>query len=92
MFGNSNDNGRVRADPGDEPHGRAALLLVESLIHSLIATSVLDLAEAVNVVNRASEVEREHLNDAGVSSAGAGATLRILSGIEKSLALDLEPQ
>lgn len=38
-------------------HGRAALLLVESLIHSLVDKGVITRGEAIDVIDIASEVE-----------------------------------
>ena len=39
-----------------EPHGRVAMLLAESLIHGLIARSVLSIADAIEIVGIAAEV------------------------------------
>lgn len=41
------------------PYGRAALLLVESLIHSLVEKAVLTRAEAIEVIDVAVDVEEE---------------------------------
>lgn len=45
-----------------DPHGEAALLLVESLIHGLIAKSLLKDVEAIEIIDIAAEV-REALAD-----------------------------
>ena len=54
-------SGRVRIDDSDasNSHGRAALLLVESLIHSLVEKAVLTRAEAIEVIDVAIDVEEE---------------------------------
>ena len=39
--------------------GAAALLLAESLIHALVKRSILSVAEAIDVIEIAAEVERE---------------------------------
>lgn len=39
-----------------DAHGQAALLLVESLVHGLIARSVISVTEAVEIVDVAAEV------------------------------------
>lgn len=44
---------------GPDGHGRAALLLIESLIHGLIAKSVLTTAEAIEIIEIAADVEGE---------------------------------
>lgn len=41
------------------PEGAAALLLAESLIHALVKRSILSVAEAIEVIEIAAEVERE---------------------------------
>ena len=53
--------GQVRFDGSGaiNPHGRAALLLVESLIHSLVEKAVLTRAEAIEVIDVAVDVEEE---------------------------------
>lgn len=43
----------------DTTQGAAALLLVESLMHGLIARSILSLQEAIDIIDIAAEVERE---------------------------------
>ena len=42
-----------------DSHGKAALLLAESLIHALVDKKVLTLREAVEIVEIATDVERE---------------------------------
>lgn len=54
-----------------EPHGNAALLLVESLIHGLCENSTLTTDQAVEITERASEVQF----DQAEAADGAGAPL-----------------
>jgi hypothetical protein len=42
-----------------DPHGRAALLLVESLIHALVEKATLTRGEAIEVIDIAVDVEEE---------------------------------
>jgi hypothetical protein len=58
----TNDNhARRQVTPTPEPdaHGQAAMLLVESLLHGLIARSVIGVADAIEVVAVAAEVKEE---------------------------------
>lgn len=84
----SNDIGR---EPPDAPehYGRAALLLVESLLHALISRSVITVHEAVEVLDTASEVEADRLIDSGTFHADIPNTLTLLLAIRDSLAHDL---
>lgn len=73
-------------------HGKAALLLVESLIHGLIANSVLTVADAIEIIDTAADVERD---SAPARSAGDGADPAIaapslLVPLSKSLGFDLK--
>ena len=42
-----------------DPHGRAALLLVESLLHALVAKGVLKAGEAIDIIDIAGDVESD---------------------------------
>ena len=56
------DGARRAATTGPEsvdPHGRAALLLVESLIHLLVDKGHLTRSDAIDVIETASDVEIE---------------------------------
>jgi len=55
----SNDNRDDRAFQGPDAHGRAAMLLVESLLHGLIARDLITVADAVEVVEVAADVAGE---------------------------------
>jgi hypothetical protein len=77
---------------GPDAHGQAAMLLVESLIHSLIARSVISVAEALEIVKVAAEVKEEVAADLGDSPATMRKSLSLLNAIEASLAPDLPPR
>ena len=54
-----------------DPHGQAALLLVESLIHGLLASSVISIGDAIEIVETADSVQVEFAEAAD----GAGAPM-----------------
>jgi len=87
----NNDTGAMSSVPIREPdaHGQAAMLLVESLIHGLIAKSVLSLPEAIDIVETAAEVKHEVAVDLGDSPRTMQQSLAMLDAISASLALDL---
>lgn len=85
MLDSSNDNSRTGAADGSE--GRAALLLAESLVHGLIARSVISVADAVEILDTASEVEADQLVD---SASEKQSALTRLAAIRISLARDLD--
>ena len=85
-----NDN--LAAVPGlQEPdaHGQAAMLLVESLIHGLIANSVMTVEQAVEVVDIATEVKAEIALDLGDTQVTSKKSLSLLGAIASSLRSDL---
>jgi hypothetical protein len=85
---NSNDNQLGRdAAPRPEPdaHGQAAMLLVESLIHGLIARSVISTEEAIEIVDVAAEIKAEVAADLGDSPATMQHSLALLASISQSL-------
>lgn len=69
---------------GNDAHGRAALLLVESLIHGLIARSSLSVSEAVEIVQIAIEVSE----DANTAETSSGSD-QLLNSIRASLMHDI---
>ena len=89
----TNDNdlamGGTTLFPSD-PHGHAALLLVESLIHGLCENSTLSVGEAVEITERAVSVQ----SDQAEAADGAGAPLwqshALLSSIAASLRIDVD--
>ena len=85
----ANDNGAAPiAAPRPDAHGQAALLLVESLLHSLIARSVLSVEQAIEVVEVAADVKGEIAADQGDSPATLRRSLVMLDAIAASLKFD----
>ncbi len=87
----SNDNLDADAVHGPDAHGQAAMLLVESLIHGLIARDVLTVADAVEVVDVAAEVKADIAGDLGDSPANLRRSLGLLKAISASLNRDISP-
>lgn len=86
-----NDNGLESQRPlpvSSGAHGRAALVLVESLIHVLIERSALTIEDAMDIVATALEVQAE----VAEAADGAGQVMwqshSLLSAIAKSLQND----
>lgn len=73
-----------------EPHGRAALLLVESLIHGLIGRSALSVGEAIEIIEIAADVERELALDPTLATLPASPHSTLLSPLAHSLRFDLK--
>ena len=88
----SNDNDVAYA-AGDatspDAHGQAAMLLVESLIHGLVARSVISVAEAIEIVDVAAEVKVDIAEELGDTPATLQKSLAMLSAIGRSLRNDL---
>lgn len=87
----TNDNEWPRPVPRfDSPdaHGQAALLLVESLIHALIARSVIRHEDAIDVITVAVDVKVEIATDLGDSDDRMDKSLTLLLAIRDSLAGD----
>ena len=87
----NHDNDAATPDalpPASDPHGQAALLLVESLIHGLCENATLSTDEAVEIAERAVNVQF----DQAEAADGAGAPLwrshALLSAILASLKID----
>ena len=88
----SNDNhaahGRVRW-PEPDAHGQAAMLLVESLVHGLIARGVMTARDAVEIVDVAAEVKDDIGEELGDTPATKNRSLALLGAIRLSLTNDL---
>lgn len=92
MTGQLNDNEGFRpADRGAEPdpYGQAALLLVESLIHGLVARSAITLGDAVDIVTVALDVKDEIAAELGDSPETKDKSMELLRAIRASLNNDL---
>ena len=70
---------------GPDPHGQAALLLVESLIHSLVETGSLSVEDAVSTI----EVARDAQLDLAEADRSRPVTTQLLEDILHSLEGDL---
>ena len=81
------DSGR-RLPPPDA-HGHAALLLVESLLHGLVARKLIATADAVEIVAVAAEVKEEIGDELGNTPEALARSLTLLAAIGSSLSADL---
>ena len=73
-----------------ERHGRAALLLVESLIHGLISRSALSVREAIEIIEAAADIERELLLDPTRAKLPISPSTTLLRPLANSLRYDLK--
>lgn len=87
----SNDNAVLPAQTPDV-HGQAAMLLVESLIHGLIERDILSVADAVEIVDVASEVKSDTGPELGDSPANLQKSITMLQAISASLRPDIPKQ
>lgn len=74
---------------GPDAHGQAALLLVESLIHGLIARSALSVKDAIEIVQIAAEVKQDVGAAWGDSPDRLRKSIHLLSSISASLMHDV---
>lgn len=74
-----------------EPHGQAALLLVESLIHGLIEQAALTNARAIDIVETALEVQASIAEVAGAEEGQLGKAHALLTAIAETLKCDRDP-
>ncbi|TPG39745.1 hypothetical protein EAH79_13685 [Sphingomonas koreensis] len=78
-----------------DPHGQAALLLVESLIHGLLERAIISIGDAIDIVETAVSVQV----DIAEAADGAGAPMwqsharlnAILTSLEKDDDADSAP-
>lgn len=89
MATSSNDNSRAETR-ASEPHGVAALLLVESLVHGLIEANVLTTAEAVELIDVATDVSKEMTSERDKAPPQTPDATTLLDAISKSLRHDLD--
>ncbi|HVF83156.1 MAG TPA: hypothetical protein VM913_03175 [Sphingomicrobium sp.] len=75
---------------GPDPHGQAAMLLTESLLHGLVARKVISIPDAIEIVEIAADVKAETAADAEESAAKIQKSLAILNAVARSLASDLD--
>ncbi len=72
-----------------DPFGHASLLIVESLIHGLVANGAIFIKEAVEIVEIAAEVKTDIGAQLGDSSATLRKSLGLIKYISDSLRHDL---
>jgi hypothetical protein len=71
-----------------DAHGQAALLLAESILHALVETGALSLAEALSVIETTCEVKVEVAEREGESSRRMHESLSLLLAMSNSFAAD----
>ena len=92
MSTNDNDSAtRGTPLPSLDPHGYAALLLVESLIHGLCEKELLSAGDAVEIAERARQVQFEQAEAADGAGAPMWRSHHLLSAIAASLRIDDRP-
>lgn len=77
-----NDDFGGRSEP--DAHGQAALLLAESILHSLVETNTLSLATALSVIKTTCEVKVEVAERAGESDRRMKQSLKLLHDMSES--------
>lgn len=87
----SNDNADAGSGHGPDAHGQAAILLVESLLHGLIARQVLTVADAIEIVDVATDVRADSDGDLADSPANLRRSVGVLAAISTSLRRDVFP-
>ena len=80
-------DGVPAADP--DAHGRAALLLVESLIHGLTARGVLTVAEAVAIMELALDTQTAIVDETAAPSPSMRKATTLLTSLVQSMRVDL---
>lgn len=85
---NDNEPADLRRPPLAEASGQAAISLVESLIHGLVARSAITVVDAIEIVEVAAEVEEQRASDLGDLPPNLCSPLTILKSISASLQLD----
>lgn len=85
----SNDTKNADAEHGPDAHGHAAMLLVESLIHGLIARDVITVADAVEIVDIAIDVQVDDGHDRDAIPPNLQRSLGLLDAIGNSLSRDV---
>ncbi|QNE05949.1 hypothetical protein [Croceicoccus marinus] len=73
-----------------DANGQAAVLLVESLIHALVARAIITAADAVEVIEVAFDVIEEMSAEEGDRTPAMDRSLAVLSAIHKSLKIDTD--
>lgn len=87
---NDNDHGLQLHSREPDAYGQAAMLLSESILHGLIAGSVISVRDATEIVAVAAEVKAEVADQLGDSPGTLKKSLSLLRAITSSLAQDLK--
>jgi hypothetical protein len=82
------DGPALRADREPDAHGQAALLLTESLIHTLVENSAITNGQAIEVIRTAAEVKVEVATAAHESTGRMQESLALLSKMASSFESD----
>lgn len=72
-------------DPLPPAQGQAALLLLESLIHSLLDNGTLTKAQAIRAIDIAFEIKQESAAEAKEPAATLNKSLMLLNNMKRSL-------
>ena len=81
------DGGAERRRAPD-PHGQAALLLVESMLHVLLEKGALTIEEALVITTAAAEVKEEVLAEQSEPESLGRFSLELIERITASLKID----
>jgi hypothetical protein len=79
----------ISLPPDPDAHGRAALLLVESLIHGLTAHGVLSSTEALEIMEIALDAQVAIADDIGRPTPSMRRATSLLSSIVESMKTEL---
>lgn len=83
-----NDNDPAHPSALPDAEGKAALLLVESLIHGLCESGALTVRQAVAIAERAADVQHDHAEAADGAGASMWRSHGLLGRIATSLGAD----
>lgn len=86
-FNDNNPHSSGMTDAMPDPHGQAALLLVESLIHALLERSIISIGEAIDVVETAASVQIDVAEAADPAGAPMWRSHTLLDAIIQTLRL-----
>jgi hypothetical protein len=71
--------------PAVDTHGKAALMLCESLLHLLVEEGIIAKTKAIEAIEGVAEVAREDIDDGQTSENGTGV-VSLIETITESLA------
>ncbi len=77
---------------GSDAHGKAALLLAESLVHGLCENNRLSTKDAIDIVDRAASVQHERATESESGGASNWQSHALLVAIANSLKTDLSTE